>query len=170
MGKRKVRADTATASVVRDKLLYDPATGAFTWKWSSRKPGVVGQEAGWFDRSGHRVIEIEGNRYKASRLAWLYIHGEWPAEEIDHINRDPSDNRLCNLREATRVQNNVNRTRTRVRNLPRGVERNKKKFMARLRVGGITRHLGTFSTPEEAHEKYMDAARVVYGSYLPVEL
>lgn len=167
MGKRKIKAPTASVDIVRDKLNYDPATGQFTWKWSSRKPAVVGKEAGWIDRAGHRVIEIEGNRYKAGRLAWLLVTGTWPELEIDHINRDASDNRIENLRQASRTMNNVNRVRRRKYDLPRGVDHNKNGFLARLRVAGKVYCLGTYPTPEEASAVYLAAARKAYGEFLP---
>lgn len=169
MAKRKLPAPELTVDCLHDKLDYDPLTGIFTWKWSSRQRRVVGQPAGWTDSTGHIVIEIQGRRYKAGRLAWFYVHGYWPVE-ADHRDRDPQNNRLANLRDATRRLNNVNRVRKRKHDLPRGVDMNKKGFLARLCVNGVVRCLGTYPTPQEASEVYQKAARAAYGDWLPKEL
>lgn len=167
MAKRKLPAPLLTVERAREKVSYDAETGIITWKQSIYKPGLVGAEAGWVDTHGHRVIEIDGRRYKASRLAWFYTFGRWPKHEIDHRDRDPSNNRLSNLREATRTENVINRSRTRRNGLPRGVDPNKKGFMARVRRDGRLYHLGTFPTPEEASAAYEKAATALFGEFLP---
>jgi len=150
------------------RVHYDPKTGAFTWRATTvYQERRVGQEAGWLDTHGHRVIEIEGIRYKAGRLAFLYMLGRWPEHEADHRNRKPFDNRWVNLRDATRLDNNVNRVRCRKSDLPRGVDRNKAGFMARCRRDGIVHHLGTFATPELASEAYQRFAKELHGEFLP---
>lgn len=91
-------------------LSYSPATGRFTWV----KPGfgvTVGMMAGCNSGNGGYVrIKIDGRLYLAHRLAWLYVYGVWPREEIDHINLVRDDNRISNLREASRAQNSRNKT------------------------------------------------------------
>jgi hypothetical protein len=100
---------TITAERLRQLLHYDPERGVFTWlsrpaerSWNTR---FAGTRAGTINGLGYVVIGILGRRYKAHRLAWLYVHGEWPGRELDHINCDKSDNRIANLRPATRSQN-----------------------------------------------------------------
>jgi len=114
-----------TAEYVRRRLQYDPETGVFIWKprpidksWSTRFSGEV---AGTIKNNGYRQIRIDGVKYGAARLAWLYVYGEWPKNEIDHINRVRDDDRLINLREATRTENCNNKYNN--NGLPRGVYR-----------------------------------------------
>jgi len=96
-----------TQEELRTKLRYCPGTGTFEWKVF--RGGVVpGSPAGTTDSEGYIVIMINRKSYRSHRLAWLYMTGEWPPQEIDHINRIVGDNRWVNLRQATRTQNNIN--------------------------------------------------------------
>ena len=88
-----------TADLLRSLLKYDSETGIFTWIASHKKP-KAGQAAGTVDRDGYIIIRHGGRGYKAHRLAWLYVYGEWPTGMIDHINRVRHDNRIANLRCA----------------------------------------------------------------------
>ncbi len=97
-----------TAERLRELLTYDPETGHFRWVFT-KGCRAGGQIAGTVRRDGYLCIAVDGRKHKAHRLAWFYMHGRWPHPEIDHINRSKLDNRLCNLREATRVENNANR-------------------------------------------------------------
>jgi HNH endonuclease len=99
-----------TAIELRERLSYDPNTGDWIWLQSPRF-GWVGRPAGSLDAKGYLVIKIDGKSYKASRLAYLYMTGEWPEEEMDHINRTSWDDRWINLRPATRTENNQNRVK-----------------------------------------------------------
>ena len=97
-----------TLDRLREVLSYDHETGIFTWL--KFKAGVrCGSRAGYLGTSGYRRIRIDGEEYKSSRLAWLYMTDEWPKNLIDHINTDKSDDRFSNLREATVSQNGANR-------------------------------------------------------------
>src|SRR4051812_10110856 len=91
-------------------LYYYPETGIFRWKVHRRPQSPPGTIAGCY-QSKKRVqrIELEGKAYLAHRLAWLYVHGVWPEDQIDHINGNPSDNRIENLRLANNSQNQANR-------------------------------------------------------------
>ena len=102
-----------TAEELRELLRYDPNTGIFRWKVKQRRVSYgVGDVAGSLDSSsGYHRIRIDGRDYRASRLAWLYVYGRWPTDEIDHKNTIRDDDRLANLREATRGQNNYNTKR-----------------------------------------------------------
>lgn len=101
--------------ITREKLHhlldYDPASGVFTRKVSKSSNAQVGQVAGSVDKRGYIVIRIDGELYKAHRLAHLYMTGEFPPDQIDHINRIKSDNRWKNLRLANGSQNQMNSTR-----------------------------------------------------------
>jgi hypothetical protein len=90
---------------VRQLLDYDSGSGVFRWKKrigseviGGMREALVGEEAGRVHGSGYREIEVRGERYKASRLAWFWVHGEWPAGQIDHINHELGDDRIENLR------------------------------------------------------------------------
>jgi hypothetical protein len=94
---------------LRDVLAYDAATGVFTWIAPASNAVTAGDTAGGVNAKGYVHISIDGDRFKASRLAWLYMTGEDPGEmEVDHENRVRDDNRFANLRLATRKQNNEN--------------------------------------------------------------
>lgn len=143
-------------------LNYDELTGMFTWKICKSKSTPAGTTAGCKEKRGHVKIMIDGKNYKAHRLAWLYIYGHFPDSGIDHINEDPNDNRIVNLRIATSKENSQNITSPRSDNKSgyRGVyyaERNK--WRASIRINGKLKHLGYFDTPEKAYEAYLDAKR-----------
>lgn len=95
---------------LRERLQYDPNTGRWIWLKTLRR-GFEGKPAGSIDAKGYWVIKIDGKSYKASRLAHLYMTGEWPEDEMDHINRTPWDDWWTNLRPATRTENNQNRVK-----------------------------------------------------------
>lgn len=96
------------AETVRNFFYYNPETGDFTWRISSSSCRPVGSIAGTVDREGYRIIGVDKRLYRAHRLAWLYVHGEWPLGEIDHINRIKSDNRIENLRVVSGTENQKN--------------------------------------------------------------
>lgn len=97
-----------TALELRERLQYDPITGRWLWLKCARA-SWQGRPAGSLDAKGYWIIKIDGKSYKASRLAFLYMTGEWPPEEMDHINRTPWDDCWTNLRPATRLENILNR-------------------------------------------------------------
>lgn len=100
-----------TQDRLKQLLNYDPETGVFTWR-VNRTAGVKAGDIAApksFDADGYRMMRVDGVCYKAHRLVWLYMIGEWPANLIDHINQNPADNRFNNLRPATTAQNGMNR-------------------------------------------------------------
>lgn len=98
-----------TQERLRETLSYDKDTGLFTWVKPQRRTDRLGQTAG-FDVNGYVGICIGLKKYMAHRLAWLYVTGEWPSDEIDHRNRVRSDNRFDNLRSATHHKNTFNQS------------------------------------------------------------
>jgi hypothetical protein len=98
-----------TAQKVREILHYDPDTGVWTWLRPPAKNILVGSVAGTISVHGYRIITFQGVKYRSGRLAWLYMTGEWPVEEIDHDNRDKTDDRWCNLLDKSRSNNALNR-------------------------------------------------------------
>jgi HNH endonuclease len=100
---------TLTAERLKALLHYDPETGEFRWRVQAGARRKIGEIGGAVDRWGYRVIGICGRLYRGHLLAWLFEKGEWPVGELNHINTIKADNRIANLRLATRTQNNGNR-------------------------------------------------------------
>lgn len=101
-----------THSELLESLSYDPMTGIFLWKQTRRRT-EIGKPAGTTDFYGRSVICKDKQRHFAHRLAWFYVHGEFPSKDIDHINGDNSDNRISNLRLATHAENMQNHRKAR---------------------------------------------------------
>ena len=95
-------------------LKYEPSSGHFFWNVD--RPGGIkaGSQTGRIDSRGYLQVCVLNRRYGAHRLAWFWQHGEWPPEEIDHINGVRTDNRIENIRCASRVENQRNKRLTRV--------------------------------------------------------
>lgn len=150
---------------LKELLQYDPETGVFTWK---RRRGAKRATAGCYNRLGYRLIGVDYDLHMAHRLAWLYVHGEWPPSHIDHINGDPSDNRIANLRLATQSQNGANaRLRSDNTSGYKGAYWFKpvKRWMSSICKDGKQVHLGYFDTAEQAHAAYMNAAKEMFGEF-----
>ena len=112
--------------------------------------------------NGYAVIKVDSVTYKAHRLAWLCVHGEWPAGQIDHINGSRTDNRIANLRDVPHLINAQNRRRANRNNSTGllGVSHGKAGgYVATICVGSKTEYLGVFSSAEEAHQMYLLAKR-----------
>lgn len=153
-------------------LHYSPESGLFTWLVKSNGRVRVGQTAGSPNSDGYIQIKIFRRLYGAHRLAWLYVYGYWPPQEIDHINGNVADNRIENLREANRHEQMWNRKRP-VTNTSgfKGVSFYKRRdcWRANIANGGKLVHLGYFKTPEAAHEAYVAAAKAIRGDYVRSE-
>lgn len=100
--------DILTPDLLNSILHYSSSTGHLHWMISLNGRVRAGQRAGRTNTCGHTQIGIWGRKYMAHRLIWLMVYGEWPINEIDHINGIPGDNRLENLREVTRSENMMN--------------------------------------------------------------
>lgn len=153
---------TLTVERLRELLDYDPATGVFTWKAKSAPRSnrmKIGEVAGSVGVHGYVIVGVGGSAYRAHRLAWFYVHGEWPSKSIDHINGKRADNRIANLRDVSVTENNRNLTRAKRQSESGllGVCKSGKRWSAQLRGTAGKRHLGTFDTPEEAHQAYLRA-------------
>lgn len=178
--------EALTAAYVRSILYYDPETGVFTWRarpasmfndgkhsaahraslWNSRYSGTV---AGKIDDRGYRIICISSRMYRAHRLAWLWMAGDWPTAEIDHVNLDKDDNCWSNLREATHSQNMINRRLHRNNTSGcKGVHWHKrdKKWSAQISKDKRRINLGYFETREDAQSARKEAAERLHGGYV----
>lgn len=160
------RINTLSAADIRSLVYYDPKAGTFTWKQDRGRLAKAGEAAGMIRSSGYRQIKFGGKNYQAARVAWIYMTGEWPSEEIDHINGDPSDDRFSNLRPATRQQNCCNRVFTKTQSGVHGVRRHRNgTYDVRIAYDGKTYYLGTFATLADAIGARGDAQRRLYGSF-----
>ena len=153
-----------TAERVRQLFSYDSDTGLLTWRTGQRAGAVAGTRVA----PGYIRITIDREIYSAHRLVWVYVHGRWPREHIDHINGQRDDNRLLNLREASHAQNCQNAMRRRDNSSGhKGVSwhRQRQKWQAQIAANGRRWHLGTFETAEEAGAAYRSAAIRLHGKF-----
>lgn len=165
-----MKSDRLSRERLLEYLSYDPESGIFNWKVSVGRYGRIkaGTVAGTKGKHGQGYIEIhfDGHLHKAHRLAWLYMTGEWPKREIDHINRIRSDNRWCNLREATLQQNLQNKTtyKSNTSGFP-GVTWHKriKKWQARIGKGTKRVHLGYWDDVKDAANAYSKAKMTIHA-------
>lgn len=151
-----------TQDNLKGVLRYEPETGEFSRvraKQPQRKVGGVGL-------SGYLQIDVAGRIYYAHRLAFLWMVGYWPKNQIDHINGNKLDNRWVNLRDVTVRVNQENRRAAKSNNeigllgvSRRSVCPGNKPFVARLMAYGKLEHCSYHTTPEEAHAAYLDAKR-----------
>lgn len=152
-----------TADRLRELFDYDQQTGVFVRKRSIKGGFRVGDIAGTNNGRGYIVISVDGKKYVAHRLAWLYVHGEWPKQRIDHINGEPQDNRLANLRDVSQQVNlqNVRRATSRSLSGMLGAHWDGRRglWSARIRADGRTVFLGRFNTPDAAQKAYLLAKR-----------
>jgi hypothetical protein len=149
-------------------LDYCPETGHFRWNICKNKAMSVGDLAGNINRDGYRHIMINGRTFKAHRLVWLYVYGQFPENEIDHINLNKSDNRLINLREATRSQNNINKANQRNNTSGhKGVcwHKASNKWRARISMNNKRIHLGSFTNIEDAVDAYNNSAIKLHQNF-----
>ena len=161
-----------TVERLRELLDYDPEKGVFTWH-AKRRGQKSNGIAGSLTRYGYRSIMIDGRMYRASRLAWLYVHGEWPEKIIDHINGVRDDDRIVNLRPANYAENAANRRQAKnCASGYRGVcwHKPRSKWQVRIKIDGKLKHLGTFDHIEEAVAVYDNAATAAFGEFYTPQL
>ena len=153
-----------TVDRLREVLEYNRHTGEFFNKISRGSRCIAGRPAGHFRKDGYRVIFIDGISYLSHRLAWLFVYGDWPQNDIDHIDGDPSNNSILNLRDVT---HRANRRNSR---LPSdntsgacGVIfcKRSKRWIARIQDGGLTRHIGAFEEKERAIAARKESERLL---------
>lgn len=157
-----------TQERLKELLSYDPETGLFTRLVGRSGPNArAGDIAGCDNGKGYIRIYVDGKPYKAHRLAWFYMTGEW-VPEVDHENTIKSDNRWDNLRKATRGQNRGN-TRAYKNNTSglKGVSFNKRtaRWAAQIQKDGVKVGLGYYATAEDAHAAYVIAAKKYFGEF-----
>jgi hypothetical protein len=154
-----------TQKQLKKFLRYNPRTGKFIWI-VSRGTKAAGSVAGNRHADGYIYIKIEKKLYRSSRLVWLYVFGKWPDHHIDHKNRNTSDDRLSNLREATRSQNLGNRGLNKNNKSGfKGVVQIGKSFGAYVNKDGVRHWLGCFETATKAHSAYVAKSRELFGEF-----
>lgn len=169
---------TITQEMLKALLDYDPATGTFRWRNASGRHGRIpaGSVAGNINIvSGYRLIGIggSGKTFRASNLAWLWMTGEWPSKDVDHVNQSKSDDRFGNLRLATAQQNKQNSPK--YRNNKSGFKgvhfaKDRGRYRAQVSVDGKCRVFGSFATAEEAALARDMAVREVYGDFASLNM
>jgi hypothetical protein len=158
-----------TADEARSLFSYDAETGEIRWRVSL--PGYrsgAGDIAGGVYSCGYRIIGVYRRQYLAHRLAWFIQTGEWPVDEVDHINGRRSDNRWCNLRPATPSQQAINRkSYSNNKSGQKGVTwaKRERKWRAHIAAQGRRLVLGEFRSFEEACAARLDAERLYHGEY-----
>lgn len=149
-------------------LKYDPNSGVLTWKVDRSGGCSAGDVAGSREpRWGHTRLWIAGRRYMAHRVAWMLTYKKWPNDMIDHINGNPSDNRIENLRESNNRHNQQNIREAQINSSHGflGVTRMSAKsgrWRARIMTENGRVNLGAFDTPEAAHQAYLQAKRLYH--------
>jgi hypothetical protein len=147
---------------------YDPETGVFSRKPISSKIARY-TKVGRVGKTGYLVLAIAGRLYKAHRLAWLYTYGEMPSGLLDHIDANPLNNSISNLRLASPSENSCNaRRRRNNKSGVKGVYFQDNRWVAEIQKGGQRFRLGRFDTLEEAARAYTEAAKRLHGEFARV--
>jgi hypothetical protein len=170
-------AARVSAEYVRQILDYNPDKGVLVWrcrpdrdkKWNSR---CAGKEAGEFSPSKYRRLTIDGKTFSYHHIVWLHQTGEWPIRELDHIDRDKMNNRIENLRLATRSEQMRN-TVVRKDNKTglKGVcwDKKSQRWFVSINVEKETKYRGYFNCPELAHLVYSELAGKYHGKFARTE-
>ena len=157
-----------TQARLKELVVYNSTTGIFTRRVTTAPRAMKGMQCGDLDGKGYLRMRVNGKRYSAHRLAWLYVTGRWPENEVDHKNCIKTDNRWCNLRAATPCENKRN-TRPYSNNKSgyKGVSWHtcSQKWRARILLDGKEKSLGLFMTPEAANAAYSEAAEKHFGAF-----
>ena len=154
-------------SFVLETLEYHPETGALLQK-KARPRSKVGSLAGGVTPYGYRYIQLRGRKYAAHRLVWFIEHGRFPPYDIDHIDGNKLNNKITNLREATRKQNCENKGAQKNNKLGlRGVSYNQrlKKYIAQIQHNGVNHYIGLYKDPLEARKAYIAVAKSLFTHY-----
>jgi len=182
-----MKSEAISPEKVRLLLRYEPSTGHLYWRERTaeffaggRKRNAESMSRWWnnyyagkrtfasVNAHGYHNGHILDHPCYAHRVVWAIVHGVWPTGEIDHINGDPLDNRICNLRQATRAQNESNKGIQ--RNNTSGVKgvcwnKSRSKWVAQITVNGKHKRLGQFACIDEAAAAYAHAANEAFEGF-----
>lgn len=148
-------------------LRYDPCTGMFTWAVNRRGGAKAGDVAGTTKAGGYVQINVLGRLHYAHRLAWLFSSGSWPVGHIDHIDGNPANNAIANLRDVSAELNQQNQRRAHRSNRSSGMQgvsfdARTGRWLAKISLKNRTKNLGRHDTPELAHQAYVAAKRAMH--------
>lgn len=155
-----------TQERLKELVSYNQETGDFVWISDNGTKAKAGQEAGRINFYGYSVICIDGRTYPAHRLAWLYINGDFPRNNIDHLNGVRSDNRIVNLRDVTQqinCQNHRKQNGNKKELIGACFDKATGKFKAQIMHKGVNFHIGRFDTQEQAHMAYVETKRSIHA-------
>lgn len=160
-----------TQARLKELFSYDAETGVFRRLCApGKRSDLSGEVAGSKYGQGYLHINVDGRKYKAHRLAWLYVYGLWPNGRLDHRNLQKDDNRIDNLREATCSQNEQNKPlRSNNTSGITGVYWNKcaQKWQAYIKFSGRVRYLGIFEALADAVTARRSAEKSLFGEFAP---
>lgn len=156
-----------TQEYLKSIINYDEISGIFTWKVQKGKRVKIGDIAGCLDKNKKYLkFNIDRKSYLTHRLAWLYVYGEFPKNMIDHINGIKSDNRIENLREATRAENNWNTPKRKTNTTGyKCVYEESGKFVARCSINGTKFYLGRFDLAEDASNSFIEFSKIHHKDF-----
>lgn len=156
-----------TQDRLKELLSYDAATGQFTWNVSLRgRFAKAGAVAGGPHSEGYIWVGIDGQKHLAHRLAWLYMTGAFPSDDVDHINGCRTDNRFANLRAATRAENLQNsKKKSGTLSQFKGVSKHKDRWHAQIFCKGVRTSLKYHDTEVAAAKAYDQAATIMHGAF-----
>lgn len=158
-----MKREDLTQELLKQLLHYDPDTGEFTWVNPLGRV-AAGSKAGSTRKDGYVVIKIHSLSFKAHRLAHLYMTGAWPISG-DHEDRNPGNNRWYNIRPSTHAQNCRNRVFQNATGFQCVGQERSGRFRARVKVGGVRKHLGQFNTAEDAARAVAAAKVEMHGEF-----
>jgi hypothetical protein len=153
-----------TQERLKELIEYDPETGMFRRRVIIGNNSVKDWTKGSIGKRGCYTLSVDGYTYKAHRLAYLYMVGNWPRHLVDHKDCDPQNNRWDNLRKATPSENSANK-KFYSQYGAKGIVKSKDRWSAQIRMEGKRFYLGTYDTIEEAHAAYCGAGRVLHGEF-----
>lgn len=156
-----------TQSFLKRVVSYDAKTGLFTRIKQTCNKVKVGDIASFKNESGYIALNVGNKLHLAHRLAWLYVYGELPELQLDHINGSREDNRIANLRVVTHAENQQNRTKARKDNkhsefIGVGFHSQNGRWRARIQVNKTSKWLGYFETKEAAKDAYLAAKAQIH--------
>jgi hypothetical protein len=151
---------------LRERFSYDADTGVIRWKVRPTSNVPIGSIAGCQDWRGYWFIRFDRRLLLAHRIAWALHYGVWPECDLDHKNRDKGDNRIANLRLASRSHNNANAL-SRTSDRPKGCYqlKGRDRWYSQIVVEGRVKRLGTFATAEEAAAAFAHEHRTAHGEF-----